>query len=449
MTSPRANFLVVVVCGQLLVACSARTPVITAPVFPEFPFLTVPTELAGTSSAVDHVRAWAFLQSGDVDSAALGFAAALRETPEFYPSAAGLGFVELARGQPNVALEGFDRALVGLPTYVPALLGRGEALLGGGRIVEAIESFSAALEADPGLSDLRPRIAELEFNALMEQVALAREAREAGRLDLARATYERVIAASPESGFLYVELADVERRREDPEAALQRLERAVTLDPNTVDAWMLMSEIYLESDDLDRAEQALLRADAIAPGADVTRRLEELEARRRAAELPSDYWDIERSEAVTRGQFAALLGVQFESVLPTLTGQSDESAAIITDAREHWAYEWMIAMARSGLMQTDVNYRFQPGRVVTRSQLAQVMVRMLRLAGVQPATPVVPWRFSDLAPEHLGYPAASEVVTAGLLTLVDSTAFRPERTVAGSEAVAALGQLGRAIGFEP
>jgi len=141
--------------------------------------------------------------------------------------------------------------------------------------------------------------------------------------------------------------------------------------------------------------------------------------------------------------------VQFESVLPTLTGQSDESAAIITDAREHWAYEWMIAMARSGLMQTDVNYRFQPDRAVTRSQLAQVMVRMLRLAGVQPASPVVPWRFSDLAPEHLGYPAASEVVAAGLLTLVDSTAFRPERTVAGSEAVAALGQLGRAIGFEP
>ena len=449
MNCLRASLLTVLACCQLLAACSARTPVVTSPVFPDFPFPSVPTELAGTSSAVEHERAWAFLQSGDLDSAALGFATALRETPEFYPSAAGLGFIGLARGQADAALEGFDRALMAIPTYVPALLGRGEALLVDDRIAEAVQSFSAALEADPSLGGLRPRIAELEFNALMTQVAVAREAREEGRLDEARVAYERVIAASPESGFLYVELAGVERRRGDSAAALLRLERAVTLDPNTVDAWVLMSEIYFASDDLDRAEQALLRADAIAPRADVTRRLEDLEARRRAAGLPSEYREIERSDAITRGQFAALLGVRFESVLPTLTGQPDESAAIITDAREHWAYEWMIAVAQIGLMQTDVNYRFQPDRVVTRSQLAQVMVRMLRMAGVAPAISVELPQFSDLVPGHLSYPAASEVVSSGLLTPVDSTAFRPERTVAGGEAVAALDRLARSIGFEP
>ena len=96
--------------------------------------------------------------------------------------------------------------------------------------------------------------------------------------------------------------------------------------------------------------------------------------------LPIEYAAIEAADAITRGQLAALLGLQFESVL---AGQAGDRAAIITDAATIGSYRWMIDVAQAGIMQADVNYRFQPERVVNRAELAQIMVRLLRAAGVR------------------------------------------------------------------
>ena len=438
----RPTLIAAVVCAQFVAACAARLPVVSTPVYPSYPYPVVPAELAGTRAATDHELAWQFLQAGDLDAAEDGFAAALRRRPSFHPSTTGLGFVALAQDHANEAVQRFDRALTQTPAYVPALLGRAEALLVGDRVDEAVESLAAAVSADPSLTALRQRIAELEFTGLMAQVTLARGASEAGRNVEARAAYERVIAASPESGFLYVELAEVERRLGDTGAAIGRLERAVALDPNAIAAWVSMSDIYLSQGHLDRAEQALLRAVAIEPRPDIAKRLADLEAGRRQATFPPEYREIEAAEAITRGQLAALIGVRFEWLLADRTSGR---AAIITDTRDHWAYGWVIAVAQAGLMQADVNYRFQPERIVTRVELARVMVRMLRLAGVEPVSPMARPSFSDLATGHLGYPAASEVVTAGLLQPLDQGTFQPGRAVGGAAAAAALGRVGKLV----
>ena len=163
-----------------------------------------------------------------------------------------------------------------------------------------------------------------------------------------------------------------------------------------------MADLYLAAGDLGRAEQALLRADAIAPGAEVERRLADLDARRRAAALPREYIAIETADAITRGQLAACWACSSELLLAGLAG---DGAAIITDARDHWAYGWMIDVAQAGIMPADVNYRFLPEQVVSRAELARILVSMLRGAGVEPASAALP-RFSDLDPGHLDYPAA-------------------------------------------
>jgi tetratricopeptide (TPR) repeat protein len=426
-------------------SCATRLPVVTTPAYPSYPFPTVPQELVGTSAAVEHERAWLFLQAGDLDEAALRFAATLQATPEFHPSDAGLGFVELARGQATEAVAWFDRALVRTPAYVPALLGRGEALLLVDRVDEAIESFQAALAADPGLTAMRQRVAELRFTSLMDQVARARAASQAGRDAEARAVYQGVIAASPESSFLYIELAEVERRQGDTVAALGHLERAVTLDPSVATAWVQMSDLYVDAGDLERAMQALLRADAIEPGEEIARRLESLEVRRRAASLPPEYGEIETAEAITRGQLAALIGWRFEALLADVPAGR---TVIVTDARDHWAYDWVIPVAQAGIMEADTNYRFQPERVVTRAELAQIAVRLLRLPANGAPSPAAGSRasFSDLAPGHLSYAAASEAVGAGVLLPLEQNTFQPGRAVNGVEAIAALGRLRGLIG---
>ena len=429
--------------GALASGCAARAPVVATPAYPDYPLPVVPAALEGTPAAAEHRDAWAFLQAGQIQAAGQRFAAILRNMPSFHPSMAGLGFVALARDDTVGAIAQFDGALGRVSDYVPARLGRAEALLLEGRLAEAIDDFDAALEADPGLTGVRQRIAGLEATALTRQVTAAREAAAAGRDDEAKAAYERLIAASPESAFLYLELAEVERRADGAASALARLDRALALDPDALDGWVLMADLYLAGGDLDRAEQALLRADAIAPGGGVERRLAELDARRQAAALPREYAAIETADAISRGQLAALLGVQFELLLGGLAGGG---TAIITDARDHWAYGWMIDVAQAGIMPADVNYRFLPDRVVSRAELARILVRMLRGAGVEPVSPAALPRFSDLDPGHLDYPAASEVVAAGLLPPASGNAFQPGLPVTGDEALAALSRLGRATG---
>ncbi len=435
--------IVAAVAGALLSGCAARVPVVTAPAYPDYPFPVVPAELEGTPTATAHRDAWTFLQAGQPDEAARRFAAVLRDSPSFHPSAAGLGFVELARGDPDGAVARFGGVIAAAAAYVPARLGRAEALLLEDRVAEAIADFRAALAADPGLTDLRQRIAGLEAAVLTVQVAAAREAAAAGRDAEAAATYGRLIAASPESAFLHFELAEVERRGGGAASALARLDRAVALDPSLLDAWLLMSDLYLVGGDLDRAEQALLRADAVAPGPEVERRLADVAARRREAALPGEYAAIAAAAAITRGQLAALLGVGFEALLAR---QAGGGAGIITDARDHWAYAWMIDVAQAGIMPADVNYRFQPEQAVSRAELARILVRMLRAAGVEPAPPAAPPSFSDLAAGHLDYPSASEAVAAGLLPALPRNAFGPNRSVAGAEAIEALSRLALATG---
>ena len=431
--------------GALVSGCAARVPVVTTPAYPDYPVPVVPAALEGTRAASEHRDAWTFLQAGQLEAAGQRFAAIVRDTPSFHPSATGLGFVELALGDTASAIARFDEALATDSDYVPARLGRAEAFLLEDRLAEAIDDFDAALVADPGLAGVRERIAGLEATALTRQVAAAREAAAARRDAEAKAAYERLIAASPESAFLHLELAEVVRRVDGAGSALARLDRAVALDPDALDAWLLMAELYLATGDLDRAEQALLRADAIAPGADVERRLSALDARRQAAALPREYTAIEAADAITRGQLAALLGVRFE---PLLGGLAGDGAAIITDARGHWAYGWMIDVAQAGIMPADVNYRFQPERAVSRAELARVLVRMLRGAGVEPVSPAALPRFSDLDPGHLDHPAASEVVAAGLLPPLPANAFGPGLPVTGGDAVAALSRLGRVTGTD-
>ena len=443
MIGVRVRLIAGALCAAYLSGCAARLPVVTTPAYPGYPFPEVPEELAGTPAAAEHERAWLFLQAGDLAESERRFGEVLRRDPAFHPAEAGLGFVELARGRGEAAVARFAGALARTPTYVPALLGRGEALLFDDRVDEAIESFRAALAVDPGLSAIRQRVEELRFTGLTDQVARARAASVAGRDTEARAAYERLIAASPDSGFLYLELAAVERRQGDTAAALDRVERALELDPNAVPAWLLMSEIYLDSGDLDRAEQALLRAEAIEPNVEIARRLAALEARRRDARLPPEYFDIEAAEAITRGQLAVLIGVRFETLLGNAAAGRP---VIITDTRDYWGYTWVIAVAGAGIMEADTNYRFQPERQVTRTELADVAVRLLRYSGGadQPSGPRP--IFSDMTSGHLSYPAAADAVAAGVLEPLDRDAFQPSRLVGGAEAVAALGRVGILVG---
>ena len=300
-----------VLLALLAASCAARTPapppVPTAPSHPEFRYPTLPPGTdANQATRID--RGWQFLQADNLRNAEREFQAALKAQPSFHPAETALGYLELARKDARDAVARFERALASADAYVPALLGRGRALLELGRDGDALTSFETALKVDPSLTDIKSRVELLRVRALQDNLARAKAATDAGRWEEATSAYSQAIAASPDSPFLYRDLALVDRKAGEPALALENLTKAVTLDPGDARSWGQIGAIREEQGDAAGALEAYEKAVAIDPSEVLTDHLARVREAVALAKLPEEYRAIPGTPAATRGDVAAMLG---------------------------------------------------------------------------------------------------------------------------------------------
>ena len=436
-----ATVLVVAAAG-----CVARVPVVTTPAFPDFVYPVPPAAYASGPLGAQQSDAWAFLQSGDLGRAEAQFSALLEEDATFFPASAGLGWVLLARGRAGDAIGQFDAALGQSPDYVSALAGRGEALLATDALSAALASFEAALRGDPGLERIGRVAGELRLRVMTERLADARAAAEQERFEEAVAAYADVIAASPDSAFLYLERARVMARAGDPSAALDEARRASSLDPGDVGPIRLEGELLEALGDIDGAIDAYRRAEAMSPDVTTAASLSRLTATLRRDGLPGEYAAIADSARLSRGDLAALVRVELRVLL-------DDAAAgmatpILIDTRNHWANRWIVTVAQAGVMPAVSGNRFDPERGVRRGDLADVVGAVLDLiADIDPVAAGA-WEgalpsFQDMRDGHLNYDGAARAVAADVLAVLDGNRFEPTRPVSGADALDAIGRLAR------
>ena len=429
--------------GLLAGACAPKpvpVPVVTAPKFPEFIRPTVPPSFANSPVAEGQQRGWAFLQSGDIRTAEHEFTAALKAAPAFFPAETALGYVELARKDAKAALPHFDRVVEEQPRDLAALVGRGQSLMALNRDGDAAASFAAAVAVDPSLTDLARRVEVLRFRSAEQGLARAREAAGAGRLDEAARAYTSAIASSPDSPFLYRELAAIERQQGAADAALEHFRKAFELDPSDAHSLAQAGELLEARGEFDEAAKAYTDALAIEPNADVEKRLDGVNARAALAKLPAEFRAIDQAPQLTRADLAALIGIR---LAPLLQNSRRSDAALITDVRNNWAATWIMAVARAGVMEPFANHAFQPRTLVRRTDLAQALARLLAQIALKNPGRAKTWdsarlKFSDLSPSHLAYPAASVAVASGVMKAGPDNSFQPSRPVTGAEAIDAM-----------
>ncbi|HYE86487.1 MAG TPA: tetratricopeptide repeat protein [Vicinamibacterales bacterium] len=422
--------------------CAPKAPptIGVAPKHPDFVFPATPEGTAPTQSVrID--RGWQWLQLDDFRSAEREFSAALKQQPSFHPAETGLAYLAMARDNEKDAVARFERALQVDAGYVPALIGRGLALLELERHADALTSFEAALAKDPSLVELRGRIDVLRFRATQEMLGRAKTAAEARRWDEAAAIYRQAIAASPDSSFLYRDLAAVEQKAGQTASALEHYRRAVELDPGDAKSLAGIGAILDEQGDVLGASAAYERAHAIdaaeVPESVMTR----LRAAAALAKLPAEYRAIPERAQVTRADIAALIGVRLDALL----GRAKPRQVIITDIRGHWAQTWINPVVRSGVMDTLPNYEFEPSRRVRRNELATTVSRLLSLIAAARPELARKWQgmrvpINDVASTHLSYPAVSAAVASGVMPLAGGN-FELLRGVSGTEAMEIVGRL--------
>jgi tetratricopeptide (TPR) repeat protein len=431
--------------ATLIAGCAPKVvpPVVTAPRYPEyiFPTLTEP-DARQTELLREHDAAWRWFQAGDMSRAEAGFIAILKESPQFYPSETALGYLELARKNFEPAVTRFDRVLQSNADYVPALVGRGEAMLALAREPQALASFEFALKLDPQLQTVARRVEVLRARAQQENVAAARRAVQANRLDEAASLYEQAIAASPDSAFLVRDLADVEAKQGKTEQALARFRRVIEMDPTDAASRIRIGELLDAGGDLAGAQQMYNEANALEPSAELRRRLAAIDARLAYLKLPAEYRAIPESASISRGDLASLIGLRLQSILERAPAQ----AVVITDARNHWASEWIMATAGAGVMEPYENHTFQPSNVVRRSDLAQAVARILKVIAAGRPQLLKDWqsrmqKMGDVGVSNLHYADASLSVAAGIIPLVDGNSFQLSRPVSGAEAIEAITRI--------
>jgi len=427
-------------------ACAPRpvpTPVVTVPKFPEFVQPPIPAAFANSQVAATFTRGWAFFQTGDLRAAEREFLVAATAVPAFHPAETALGDLELARKDAKAALPHFDRALEREQNDVPALLGRAQALIALNREAEALASFEAALTVDPSLTDVRRRVEVLKFRGLEQNIARARDLARQGRIDEAVQAYMTAIARSPDSPFLYREVAALERQKGNLDAALADFRRALAADSGDARSLEQIAEILEEQNDLEGAEKPYADTLALEANPAIEKRLEDVRDRIAFARLPAEYRAIDEAPQITRGDLAALIGIRLARLL-----EADKplEGVLITDTRGHWASPWIMSVARAGIMEPFANHTFQPRAIVHRTDLAQAVARLLAHIAPQQGAQARTWesarlKFNDLSPSHLAYPAASMAVAAGVMKTVAENSFQPARAVTGAEATDAIGRL--------
>jgi len=411
--------------------------------YPDFVYPAVIAGLGTPAAQERHQAGWLWLQAGDLRAAERNFESALKLADNFYPAETGLGYVGLAKKSHSDAVNHFDRAIVANPRYAPALVGRGESLLALGEREMALKSFEAAVVADENLAPLRTRIEVLRVRLQQDDVALARKASEAGQYEEARQAYERAIAASPESPFLYRELAGVLRQENNLDEALKQAVRVIELEPTDARGHVLLGEIHDARKDQPNALAAYEAALAIEPNDALRLKVESLREALALAALPAEFQQIASSEDVSREQLAALVGVRLDQLLKRAGHQA---SVVITDTRGSWAGPWILAVTRAGVMEVYPNHTFQPSALVRRGELADAASRILSLIAAQNPTLASSWRsakrkFADVPPAHLSYSAASLSVEAGVMAPLADGTFQLGRPVTGAEAVAAVKKL--------
>ena len=425
----------------LVAGCAMKSapPLPPALKYPEFIYPAVGQTAAAQAAAID--RGWSFLQNDDLRNAEREFAAVLKVIPDFVPARTGEGDVALARQDYMRALDQFELALRPAPAYTPALVGKGQALLSLNRDSEARVAFEAALKVDPTLTGLSSRIDVLKFREIQNLIAAARQAGSAGRLEEARAAYQKAIAATPDSAVLYRELGIVERRLGDASGALEQFNRAVALDSTDAIALAQTGEILEERGDFAGAETAYRNAHSADAFAGYDRKAEAAVAKAREARLPEEFRALASAEQVTRADLAALIGIRLDDLLRSAPG----TPVVTTDTAGHWAAPWIAQVVAAGVMPAFDNHTFQPRAALRRVDLAEAISALLQLmARTNPALqarlaarPAI----ADMSPSHLNYPAVATAVSAGVLPLVDGGRFDIERPVSGADAIGAIDRL--------
>lgn len=215
-----------------------------------------------------------------------------------------LGFVEMQRGNLDLALEALDQAVYLDPEYERAYFNLGMALSRLGERDEAIKAYREAIDLNDYYYEAWYNLGLLYYKK--------------GKLDAAERAFLNVTERTRASRFnkAYYQLGLIAAKRGDDAAAAAFYSESLLLDPSHVPSYINKATALLRSGQLSQAEDLLLNSIALEPEnyrahynlAIVLRRLERFNESREAYQRAIDLKPESRNAWLNLGYVHAYLG---------------------------------------------------------------------------------------------------------------------------------------------
>ncbi len=423
----------------LLAALAAGTAAcLTTPVIPPTIHIEPPSPSATASLTLDEriavQEAWDYMRQGRTDKAQKSLA---RLKPGHPFALAGLGYIALINDNPASAEDYLVRALDIQHDLISAYIGLGQTYQKTGQIDQSYKFFLEALKWDPENSFAKQETERIGAAKTAEAMAAAQAAAQAGQIDQSKEAYLRALEYSPKLPEAHLALARIYIKQKDFQQALFHLKTASSNDPQNPALLQEYAEGLFQAGEMSRSLDAYQQAAAAAPQDKVIKdRVEQIKNRLGVVDLPDQFNAIASSEAVTKEDVAALIGVQLRDAL----GDLNPKAPVIVDITTSWAQRYIVKAAALNVMEVYSNHTFQPKKNMNRAELAETLVRLIDLlkkngANIVPQIPVDRIRIADVPPEHFYYQPIVQSLAYQLMDLAPDRTFRPEQPVAGKEAI--------------
>ena len=378
--------------------------------------------------------AWAYIQEGRGEKA-LNLLSKLDRGHPFY--LVGMGYAFYILKDLASAEEFLTAAAQQKPDIILENLGLAQLYWETQREDLAFAQYREILKQDPDHPWARPRYIEIQQRKTQQALNTAQQARDGGVLESAQSAYLKALYYSPQNLEAHMALSDIYLEKGETENALVHLKAARAESPDDPRVLKTYGEALFQSENYKQSLETYQKVLELEPeNTQAQERIEQLKNRLGIFELPSQYENIPAQDAVSKEDVAALIGVKFDPFLK----ETGKNPPIIIDISTSWATEFIIQATSLGLLDIYPNHTFQPGKIVTRAQMAEILfrlIRYLRQQGFDFVQQISPQNIEimDVSSDNFYYHPIVMMVSYDFMNLASGRRFHPDRPVTGNEAI--------------
>ncbi len=400
----------------------------------------LPATLVAELSLEDRLlieEAWNNIRKGEGGKAEKNISKLGAQSPAYN---IGLGYSYLLLNKFQAAEEFFKKALKKYPDWALIHSGLAQVYLKTGREDQAFSEFREILKREPEHPWAKPQYETLKKKKVEQGLNEAKNSLLDGNLEKSKEALLKTLFYSPQLIEAHLDLAEIYKKENNLQSALLHLKAANTIEPENREILMNYAETLFQADRKAKSLEIYEKLQERDPeNKEIASRIESLKSALGIFELPSQYDSIPFSKTISKEEIATLIAVKFKGILE----EGPSTPPIIIDISTSWAAKFIIQTASLGILDIYPNHTFQPKKIITRAEAAEILLRLIRYLEKKGykfirQIPLEKVQVRDVPSQNYYHRPIIEVLSYDIMDLTMNQEFRPDLPLAGDEFIRLL-----------